>query len=345
MALSRPTVLALAFVALLGTIAALPASAAAAGLKVTPTSLAFGNLVFGVTGATSVAHTVTISDPAAGLPISSLSIQLTGANSGDFQISDNTCGATLSKGSNCTLKVTFTPTALGARSATLAVSDDANLNACWAALSGTGIAGKLTIRPLTSSFGKVLVGATSAAKMTTVENPTAATFQIASVVASGEFTIASDTCSGDELPPGASCAVKAVFNPTQTGALSGNLIITDDAANSPQSVTLEGSGILANPTFSPLSLAFGRVQVGSVSAVKTVTITNPNIVPVNVGSMSATVPFELVSDSCGSAISAGGNCQVSVTFNPTTDTNSTRTVETGKLIVSDDGKTASQSVS
>ncbi len=262
LALSRPTVLALAFVALLGTIAALPASAAAAGLKVTPTSLAFGNVVFGVTGATSVAHTVTISDPAAGLPISSLSIQLTGANSGDFQISDNTCGATLSKGSNCTLKVTFTPTALGARSATLAVSDDANLNAGSAALSGTGIAGKLTIRPLTSSFGKVLVGATSAAKMTTVENPTAATFQIASVVASGEFTIASDTCSGDELPPGASCAVKAVFNPTQTGALSGNLIITDDAANSPQSVTLEGSGILANPTFSPLSLAFGRVQVG-----------------------------------------------------------------------------------
>src|ERR1700730_8507901 len=110
----RPSFLALALVAIVGTIASSAASASATGLTVSPLTIAFGNVVFGVTGATSAAHTVTISDPAAGPPISSLSIQLTGTNPGDFQISNNTCGATLAPGTNCTLKVTFTPTALGA---------------------------------------------------------------------------------------------------------------------------------------------------------------------------------------------------------------------------------------
>ncbi len=345
LALSRPTVLALAFVALLFTIAAAAAPAFAAGLTISPISVAFGNVVFGVTGATSIAKTVKITNPATGQPVTGLTIQISGPNAGEFTITNNGCASTLAPGTYCTVMLTFTPGALGTRTASLAVSDDANPNAGSAALSGVGIAGELTITPRTLIFGNVVVGATSAAKTTTLKNGNTVALHINTVVPSGEFSITSDGCSGNDLAPGATCAIGAVFSPTQTGALSGNLTITDDAANSPQSVALTGIGILANPTFSPLSLGFGTVQVGSVSAVKTVTITNPNILPLDIASITATAPFEVVANSCGSSIPAGGNCQVSVTFNPTTDSNSTGTAEYGKLTIADDGKTTSQSVS
>ena len=340
---SAPIVLALVFVAMLGTIAASAAPAAAAGLTVTA-SVAFGNVDFGVTGATSVAKSVKITNPASGQLVTGLTVQIEGIDPGDFTITNDGCGSTLAKGTNCTVMLTFTPAALGTRNASLAVSDTANANAGSAALSGVGAPGKLTITPLTSNFGNIVVGAASAAKTTTLRNLTAATMEITSVTPSGAFAIASDGCSGNDLAPSATCAISVTFSPTQTGALSGNVSIADDAANSPQSVTLEGTGILANPAFSPTSLAFGRVQVGSVSATKSVTITNPNAVALAVSSITVPAPFEKVADSCEPSISAGANCQVSVTFNPTTDTSPTGTAETAKLTIADNGKTASQTV-
>ena len=319
-------------------------AAALTGLTVSPASLAFGNVVFGVTGATSVAKSIKITNPTTGQAVTGLSIQLSGADPGEFAITNNGCGATLAKGTACTVTLTFSPAALGTRTASLAVSDDANPVAGSAALSGVGIAGKLTITPLTWNFGSVIVGATSAAKTTTLKNPNTVALHIDTATPSGDFTITSDTCSGNNLAPAGSCTVGVKFSPTQTGIRSGSLTITDDALNSPQSVALSGTGILANPTFSPVSIAFGRVKVGSVSATKTVTITNPNILPLDVISIGATSPFEVVANSCGSSISAGGNCEVSVTFNPTTASNPAGTVQTGKLTVADNGKTSSQSV-
>ena len=320
------------------------ARAATTGLTVSPASIAFGNVVFGVTGATSVARSVVIINPRTGQPVTGLSFQIGGADPGEFAFSKNNCTSTLSPGTDCTVKVTFTPGALGTRTGSLMVSDTANPNAGSAALSGVGIAGKLTITPLTSIFGNIVVGATSAAKTTTIKNSNPVALHIDTVTPSGEFAITSDKCSGSNLAPSATCAIKAVFSPTQTGVLNGNLTITDDAAGSPQSVTLTGTGILSNPTFSPLSLAFGRVKVGTVSATRTVTITNPNVLALAIASISTTGPFQVITNACGSSISPGGNCQVGVTFNPTTDTNSAGTVETGKLVVADDGKTASQTL-
>ncbi len=342
---SKPTVLELAFAILLVTIAASAAPAAAAGLTVSPISVAFGNVVFGVTGATSVAKSVKITNPATGQPATGLRIQISGADDAEFTITNNGCTSTLAPGTSCTLMLTFTPNALGPRSSSLAVIDAASANAGLAALSGVGIAGRLNITPPTLLLGNVVAGATSAVRATTLKNPNTVALHINTVVPSREFAMASDTCSGNDLAPSATCALGTVFKPTQTGALNGNLTITDDAANNPQSVVLTGTGILANPTFSALSLSFGRVQIGSASAVKSVTLTNPNILPLDVASITATVPFEVVTNSCGSSISAGGSCRASVTFNPTTYSNPTGTTEIGKLTVTDDGKTASQTVS
>jgi hypothetical protein len=48
------------------------------------------------------------------------------------------CGATLAAGTKCTIDITFTPAALGARSAALSVVDDACMSPQTIALSGKG---------------------------------------------------------------------------------------------------------------------------------------------------------------------------------------------------------------
>jgi hypothetical protein len=77
-----------------------------AAVTLSPTALSFGNVVINTT---STAKTVTLTNSGSGvLSISSI------AASGSFAISSKTCGATLVAGAKCTVKVTFTPTVLGA---------------------------------------------------------------------------------------------------------------------------------------------------------------------------------------------------------------------------------------
>ena len=72
---------------------------------------------------TSPAQTVTLSNTGnAPLSIASVTLpNLAGTNPGDFAISNNACGATLAAGASCNIAVTFRPTAVGTRTATLRV--------------------------------------------------------------------------------------------------------------------------------------------------------------------------------------------------------------------------------
>src|SRR5262249_55153558 len=84
----------------------------------TPTTVPFGNQL---KGTTSAAQIVTLKN--AGSAGSTLTINgknITGANPGDFAQTNN-CGASLAAGVSCTFSVTFTPSAVGARGATLSV--------------------------------------------------------------------------------------------------------------------------------------------------------------------------------------------------------------------------------
>src|SRR5207245_2478470 len=65
------------------------------------------------------------------------SIAITGTNGGDFAQTNN-CGASVAAGANCTINVTFTPTARGTRSGALTVTDNATNSPQTASLSGTG---------------------------------------------------------------------------------------------------------------------------------------------------------------------------------------------------------------
>jgi hypothetical protein len=96
--------------------------------------LAFGNVVVGVT---SAAKTVTLKNTGtATLKINS--ITFTGADAGDFASPSNTCGGSLAANASCTINVTFKPTAVGLRTAKLAVRDSATNSPQTVSLQGTG---------------------------------------------------------------------------------------------------------------------------------------------------------------------------------------------------------------
>jgi hypothetical protein len=86
-------------------------------------------------GTTSASQPVSLSNSGnASLAISSISA------SGDFGQSNN-CGASLAAGANCTINVTFTPTAGGDRTGTLSVTNNASGSPHSVSLSGRGLAG------------------------------------------------------------------------------------------------------------------------------------------------------------------------------------------------------------
>jgi len=103
---------------------------------VLPASLAFGNEQMGTA---SPAQSVTVTNGgSAALPITS--ITLVGVNSAQYS-QTNTCGASVSVGSTCTISVVFAPTKTGSLPATLSVNAGPG-TILRTTLSGTGVAAK-----------------------------------------------------------------------------------------------------------------------------------------------------------------------------------------------------------
>jgi hypothetical protein len=191
---------------------------------------------------TSAAQTVTLRNTGTStLNISSIAV--TGTNAADFAISSQTCGTTLTAGSTCTVSVTFRPQASGARSASLAFSDNAFGSPQTVALGGTGT--MVTVGPTTLTFSLQAVGTTSAAKTVTLTNAGPSSLSISSISFTG--TNATDfsqtnTC-GSSLASGGNCTISVEFTPRGRGARRATLRIADSDPTSPQQITLSGSGL------------------------------------------------------------------------------------------------------
>ncbi|HTN54072.1 MAG TPA: choice-of-anchor D domain-containing protein, partial [Anaeromyxobacter sp.] len=114
---------------------------------ISPATLAFGNQQYLVQ---STAKQVTVSNT--GLGALSFTVSIVGANPGDFA-QTNTCAGTVAPGGSCTINVTFTPTALGARAATLSLAtNDPVKPTLTSSLTGTGFSIPATGVTLTPSL-------------------------------------------------------------------------------------------------------------------------------------------------------------------------------------------------
>jgi hypothetical protein len=102
-------------------------------VQLSPTSLSFGSVKVGTK---SAGKTVTLTNKGT-TSLSIASIKPTGTNAGDFS-ETNTCGTGIGAGASCTISVFFKPTATGARSASLSVTDNGGGSPQTVKLSGTG---------------------------------------------------------------------------------------------------------------------------------------------------------------------------------------------------------------
>jgi len=279
----------------------------------TPTTLAFGNQAVNLASSPKTA-TFKNNQP---VPLTINSITITGgtapgdyAAGGNCPISPDTLGA----GKSCSITVTLTPSGTGSRTATLTVTHSAPTSPQTVSLSGTGVQ-PVTLSASSLGFGAVLEGNTSAAKLVTLTNHEKTALSFTSIATTGDFAIASNTC-GTSVAAGAACKVGVTFSPTATGARAGTLTFTDNAPNSPQTVTLSGTSSLP-VTISPATLTFATRNVGSASAASTVTLTNHLATSLSMSTIVASGDFALASNTCGSSVGAGLKCTVGVTFTPT----------------------------
>src|ERR1044071_3764423 len=116
---------------------------------------------------------------------------------------------------------------------------------------GTTGAPAVTFSPTSLTFGAQAIGTTSAPQSITGMTPGTAGLFINSAATKGanplDFTQVDDGCSGLTLPAGTSCSVSITFSPTASGTRSATFILTDNAANSPQTVPISGTGTGTNP--------------------------------------------------------------------------------------------------
>jgi hypothetical protein len=103
------------------------------------------------------------------------------------------------------------------------------------------------------TFPDQAVGTTSPAHTVTVTNTgTSSVFFNAETQGGAnavDFLDLNSQCVGVTIAPGASCALTLQFRPSATGTRTGTLALTDNAAGSPQIITLTGTGTsTAGPT-------------------------------------------------------------------------------------------------
>lgn len=280
-------------------------------LDVTPASLDLGNQQVGTTGS---AQNVTVKNVGGGT-LTVASAELSGTDSTDFAIVNN-CAAGLGHLQSCTIGVTFSPATTGVKSATLTVTDgDGAFQTV--ALSGTGTAAPpgpaiASVSPTSLDFGSQNLGTTSAAQTVTVSNTGESLLTVGTIAITGEFA---QTNNCTTVAPGASCTINVTFSPKEPAPLTGTLTIPHDAAGSPATVTLAGTGTGPVASITPASLTFGNQAVGTTSASQSVTVKNTGNTALSVGPITTTGDFAQTNN-C-TTVAAGASCTVNVTFTPT----------------------------
>lgn len=277
-----------------------------AAIVLTPLTLAFPATIVNQTAAAQI-----------------ITVANTGANpatlnaptiSGDFSIAANTCGATLAADTACSISITFTPTASGARTGVLTVTDSAGTQT--AQLNGTGNSPATdTLAPLALSFPQQSIGTASPTQQVTLTNAGDVSLTlITAVVSAGDFT-ATNGC-GASLNPHASCAISVAFVPTATGARTATATVTDQFRS--QAVSLSGIGVApAGVSLSPGTLNFPATGVGLTAAPQTLTLTNNGGLPLDVTNTTVSKGFLIASTSCGATLAPAANCNFVIVFAPT----------------------------
>jgi hypothetical protein len=219
--------------------------------------------------------------------------------------------------------LTFAPTTAGAKTASVDIASNAASSVDHVALSGTATTPAVpvaAISPASLGFGNQNTATTSAAQTITVSNTGNANLVVSAVTVTGtnanQFA-ATPAAGCASIAPAGSCSISVTFAPTTAGAKTASVSITHNAAGSPGSVALTGTGVLSTTASAPASLAMNATRVGA-SSTKTLTITNTGTAPMTISGVTTTgAAFSANRGTCTAAVAVGKSCKINVTFTPT----------------------------
>ena len=163
-------------------------------------------------------------------------------------------------------------------------------------------------------FPAQLVGASSSPQPVILTNNQTVTLNISNITTTGDYGQTNDC--GVVLPPSDSCTVAITFTPTTMGTRTGSLLVTDDANNSPQNVSLSGIGIAPIAKLSSTTVRFGTTSLGTTSAVQKVKVSNSGTAVLTINTVSASGDFNETDNCAGRSIQPSSFCTVNAQFEP-----------------------------
>jgi hypothetical protein len=200
----------------------------------------------------------------------------------------------------------------------------------------TNVAPAVAISPSSIQFPDTPVGSSSQASIALLRNMGSAPLTISNITVAGNFS-ETDNCTPG-VASASNCTLSVTFTPTQMGSLSGFVTIVDNAAGSPHVISLAGNGLAPVADLSPSTLTFSGTEITQTSPAQTVTLTNGGNVALSISSIAVTGEYAQTNN-CPASLGIGSNCQIQVTFAPTSDG-----TQNGTLSITDNAPGSPQSV-
>lgn len=200
-----------------------------------PASLNFGSV--GVGGNSTLPVTVTNTGDLL------LTISNIVSSDAQYTFAPGTFPVNIPAGGNVVFNVTFTPAAAGTVNGSLTFTHNAPGSPTVYALTGIGftVAPVFGISPTSLNFGNVSVGGTATLPVT-ISNTGNAPLSVSNIVSSAaQFTFAPNVFPIN-VAAGGNAVISVTFTPLAAGLVNGTLTVTHNAAGSPATVTLEGTG-------------------------------------------------------------------------------------------------------
>ncbi len=280
-------------------------------------------------------------------------ITFSGANPGDFAVTTSP-SSVIGASSSTTFVVTFTPSAVGTRTASISIANnDLDENPYDFSIQGTGLAQEINVQGNATSivdgditpsvadwtdFGTTTAVYGSTTRTFTIQNQGAVNLTVGAITFTGtnaaDYTVTT--------PPSATVAgygsttFVLTFVPGAAGVRTATMnIANNDTTENPYDFALQGTG--TEPEISVLGNAvdivdgditptaadwtdFGTTDVNTGSITRTFTITNTGLAPLTLGAItfSGTNPADFsVTTAPSATVASGSSTTFVVTFDPT----------------------------
>jgi ASPM-SPD-2-Hydin domain-containing protein len=166
--------------------------------------------------------------------------------------------------STCNINITFTPSAAGTRNGTITITDNAAGSPQSFALTGVGGIPQVSLKPSSLTFPTQSPGTTSGTQPVQVSNLGQASLVFSRIAVSAGFQ---ETNNCSSVAPSSNCTVSVAFTPSTSasGTVTGALTITDNASDSPQTVSLSGTAGTPGLGLAPSGSSSQTVTAGSTA--------------------------------------------------------------------------------